>query len=97
MVPTRLHALADYLLPAVIVAQSLSPHRGRATRRIMQAGPVWHYSYTLLTRYEGGSHPPSACGPILPAMRLVPSPSWELPLSCRTNLCGTVCFSQPSA
>ncbi len=57
MIPTRLHALADYLLPAAIVALSLSPHRGRATRRIMQAGPVWHYSYTLLTRYEGGLAP----------------------------------------
>ena len=57
MIPTRLHALADYLLPAVIAALSLSPRRGRATRRIMQAGPVWHYGYTVLTRYEGGLVP----------------------------------------
>jgi hypothetical protein len=57
MIPSRLHALADYLLPAVIAALSLSPRRGQATRRIMQAGPVWHYGYTVLTRYEGGLVP----------------------------------------
>ena len=57
MIPTRLHALADYLLPAAIAALSFSPRRGRMTRRIMQAGPVWHYGYTVLTRYEGGLVP----------------------------------------
>lgn len=57
MIPTRLHALTDYLFPAGIAALSLSPRRGRATRRIMRVGPVWHYGYTLLTRYEGGLVP----------------------------------------
>ena len=57
MIPTRIHAIADYLLPAAIAALSLSPRRGRVTRRIMQVGPLWHYSYTMLTHYEGGLAP----------------------------------------
>lgn len=57
MIPTRQHAVAEYLLPAAIAALSLSPRRGRATRRIMKVGPVWHYGYTMLTRYEGGLVP----------------------------------------
>ena len=57
MIPTRLHALADYLPPAAIAALSFSPRRERMTQRIMQAGPVWHYSYTVLTRYEEGLVP----------------------------------------
>ena len=67
MIPTRLHAFADYLLPAVVAALSRSPRRGPRTRRIMQAGPVWHYGYTVLTRYEGG---------------LVPSISMRTHLAC---------------
>jgi hypothetical protein len=55
MVSSRTHALTDYLFPALIAA--LSRSRGPATRRIMQVGPVWHYAYTLLTRYEGGLVP----------------------------------------
>ncbi|MGH1575256.1 hypothetical protein ACRAWG_37165 [Methylobacterium sp. P31] len=43
------------MFPALIAA--LSRRRGPATRRIMQVGPVWHYAYTILTRYEGGLVP----------------------------------------
>jgi hypothetical protein len=55
MVPSRVHAVTDYVFPALIAA--LSRRRGAATRRIMQVGPVWHYAYTILTRYEGGLVP----------------------------------------
>lgn len=55
MIPTRVHAVTDYLFPALIAL--LSRRRGMAARRIMQVGPVWHIAYTILTRYEGGLVP----------------------------------------
>jgi hypothetical protein len=55
MIPTRVHAVTDYVFPTLIAV--LSRRRGPATRRIMQAGPVWHGAYTVLTRYEGGLVP----------------------------------------
>ncbi|QGY01466.1 hypothetical protein MMSR116_05795 [Methylobacterium mesophilicum SR1.6/6] len=55
MIPSRVHAVSDYLFPALIAA--LSRRRGPAARRIMRVGPVWHYAYTVLTRYEGGLVP----------------------------------------
>ena len=55
MIPSRVHAVTDYVFPAMIAV--LSRGRGPATRRIMRVGPVWHYAYSLLTRYEGGVVP----------------------------------------
>lgn len=42
MIPPRVHAVTDYVLPTLIAA--LSRRRGGATRRIMQIGPAWHFA-----------------------------------------------------
>ena len=57
MIPTRLHALSDYLLPLGIAALSRNPRFGRPVRALMTVGPIWHLGYALLTRYEGGAVP----------------------------------------
>lgn len=57
MISTRAHAVTDYLLPLGIAALAASGRFGGPVRRIMQAGPVWHLAYTLLTRHEGGLAP----------------------------------------
>ena len=57
MVPTRIHALSDYLLPLGIAALSRNRRLGAPVRWLMTLGAAWHLSYALLTRYEGGAVP----------------------------------------
>ena len=57
MIPTRLHAVSDYLLPLGIAALSRNRRFGRPVRTLMTLGPIWHLGYALLTRYEGGAVP----------------------------------------
>lgn len=71
MIPIHVHAVTDYVVPALIAALiaalSRRPGRGSAARRILRTGPVWHAAYTVRTRYEGGP---------------VPAPSMRTPLAC---------------
>lgn len=55
MIPTRVNAVTDYVVPTLIAA--LLRRRRGATRRIMQIGSVWHFAYSILTRYAGGLVP----------------------------------------
>ena len=57
MISTRTHAYIDYLLPLGIAALAASGRFGRPLERLMAAGPVYHWSYALMTRYEGGLMP----------------------------------------
>jgi hypothetical protein len=57
MIPTRVHALSDYLLPLGIAALSRNRRLGEPVRWLMTVGPIWHLGYALLTRYEGGIAP----------------------------------------
>lgn len=57
MIPTRVHAFSDYLLPLGIAALSRNRRLGKPVRWLMTLGPVWHVGYALLTRYEGGVAP----------------------------------------
>lgn len=57
MIPTRIHALSDYLLPLGIALLSRNRRLGPPVRRLMTLGPIWHLAYALLTRYEGGVVP----------------------------------------
>ena len=57
MISTRTHAYIDYLLPLGIAALAASGRFGRPFERLMTIGPVYHWSYALMTRYEGGLLP----------------------------------------
>ena len=57
MIPTRLHAVSDYLLPLGIAALSRNRRFGRPVRTLMTLGPIWHLGYASMTRYEGGAVP----------------------------------------
>lgn len=57
MIPTRIHAVSDYLFPLGIAALSRDRRFGRPVRTLMTLGPIWHLGYALLTRYEGGVAP----------------------------------------
>jgi hypothetical protein len=57
MISTRTHAVMDYLLPLGIAALAASGKFRPPLQRLMTVGPVYHLSYTVLTRHEGGLVP----------------------------------------
>ena len=57
MIPTRVHAVVDYLLPLGIAVLGRSGAFSGRMRRLMTVGPAWNVGYSVATRYEGGAFP----------------------------------------